>query len=94
MEIVFEITDGGSTDQAGNLSSKEARIEVDKLVNVNVIARAFQIGTVSNEEKKTFNQVWNDGREERLGEIVGEKIENLIPAVAELLKKYLGQVRL
>lgn len=88
MEIVFEITDGGSS------APDEAKSAVDSLVNINVIARAFQIGAVSDEEKKTFNKVWNDGREEKLGEIVGEKIENLIPAIAELLKKYLGQVKL
>lgn len=94
MEIVFEITDGGSTDKAGNFNSEEAKIAVDRLMNSNTIVRAFQIGPVSDEEKKTFNKVWNEGREEKLGEIVGEKIENLIPAIAELLKKYLGQVKL
>lgn len=88
MEIVFEITDGGSS------APDAAKSAIDSLVNINVIARAFQIGAVSDEEKKTFNKVWNEGREEKLGEIVGEKIENLIPAIAELLKKYLGQVRL
>ena len=88
MEIVFEITDGGSS------ASDEAKIAVDSLIHINVISRAFQIGQVSDEEKKTFNKVWNEGREEKLGEIVGEKIENLVPAIAELLKKYLGQVKL
>lgn len=94
MEMVFEITDGGSTDKKGNLTSELARTEVDKLVDSNVIVRAFQIGTVTDEEKRIFNQVWNSGREEKLGEIVGEKIENLLPALAELIKKYLGNVKL
>lgn len=88
MEIVFEITDGGSS------APDAAKSAVDSLVNVNVIARAFQIGAVSDEEKKTFNKVWNEGREEKFGEVVGEKIENLAPAITELLKKYLGQVKL
>lgn len=88
MEIVFEITDGGSS------APDAAKSAVDSLVNINVIARAFQIGPVSDEEKKTFKKVWNKGRAEKLGEIVGEKIESLIPAIAELLKKYLGQVKL
>jgi transglutaminase-like putative cysteine protease len=88
MEMVFEITDGGSS------APDAARKAVDELSESGVIARAFQIGAVSDGEKKTFNDVWNKNREEKLGEIVGEKIENLLPAVTELLKKYLGNVRL
>ncbi|MDP3696952.1 MAG: vWA domain-containing protein [Candidatus Taylorbacteria bacterium] len=88
MEIVFEITDGGSS------AYDKAKTAVDSLIRINVIARAFQIGPVSDEDKSIFNKVWNEGREEKLGEVVGEKIENLVPAIAELLKKYLGQVRL
>lgn len=88
MEIVFEITDGGSS------SPRDARAAVDTLVNSGVIARAFQIGAVSAEEKRIFNEVWNRGREDKLGEIVGEKIGNLLPIVAELLKQYLKNVKL
>jgi len=88
MEMVFEITDGGST------APEAAKKAVDALQETGVITRAFQIGSVSGEEKKIFNDVWNEGREERLGEIVGEKIENLLPAVTELLKKYLSGVKL
>jgi hypothetical protein len=88
MEIVFEITDGGSSAPGA------ARQAVDQLVEGGVIARAFQIGSVSEEEKEIFNEVWNKGREEKLGEIVGEKIENLLSAITELLKKYLSNVRL
>ena len=88
MEMVFEITDGGSS------SPGAARNAVDKLFENGVIMRAFQIGTVSEREKKTFNEVWNKNREEKLGEIIGEKIENLLPAITELLKKYLSNVRL
>ena len=88
MEMVFEITDGGSS------ASDAARNAVDKLTESGVITRAFQIGDVDEDEKKTFNDVWNKNREEKLGEIVGEKIENLLPAITELLKKYLSNVRL
>ncbi len=88
MEMVFEITDGGSS------APDAARKAVDKLSESGVIARAFQIGTVDENEKKTFNNVWNKNREEKLGEIVGKKIENLLPAITELLKKYLSNVRL
>lgn len=88
MEMVFEITDGGSSNSA---ATKKA---VDELVEIGVIARAFQIGQTSDGERQIFNQVWNSNREEKLGEIVGEKIENLLPAITELLKKYLSHIRL
>lgn len=88
MEIVFEITDGGSSN------AEEARNEVDKLIERNIIARAFQIGEVSEGEKNTFNSVWNDGREDKRGEMVGEEIANLIPAITSALKKYLSSVKL
>ncbi len=88
MEIVFEITDGGSS------APNAARSVVDKLLESGVIVRAFQIGSVTKNERKTFNKVWNKNREEKLGEIVGENIKNLLPAITELIKKYLSNVRL
>ncbi len=88
MEIIFEITDGGSS------SKNASRNAVDKLLASGVIARAFQIGSVSDEGKKIFNEVWNNGREEGFGEIVGENIANLLPAVTGVLKKYLSNVKL
>jgi hypothetical protein len=88
MEIVFEITDGGSSNAGA------ARKAVDDLESINVITRAFQIGETNDNEKAVFNSVWNADREEKLGEIVGRDIQNLVPAIAELLKKYLGNVRL
>jgi hypothetical protein len=94
MEMVFEITDGGSTDASGNLDATAAQVAVDGLVGAKIIARAFQIGETSEEEKAIFNAVWNVNREEKLGEIVGKDIQNLLPAITELLKKYLGNVRL
>lgn len=88
MEIVLEVTDGGSSDVSG------ARSGVDNLSEAGVVTRAFQIGSVSEDEKKKFNQVWNNNRKESFGEIVGENIANLLPAVTEVLKKYLNNVKL
>lgn len=88
MEIVFEVTDGGSSNPT------DARKAVNDLLGAKVIARAIQIGQVSSEETDLFNEVWNDNREEKFGEAVGEDIANLLPVVTELLKKYLGNVRL
>ena len=88
MEMVFEVTDGGSSDAAA------ARRAVDALDAASIVTRTFQIGETSDEEKAVFNSVWNANREDKLGEIVGKDIQNLLPAIAELLKKYLGNVRL
>ncbi|MDP3956347.1 MAG: hypothetical protein U1C12_01345 [Patescibacteria group bacterium] len=93
MEIVFEVTDGGSTVNH-ELDSTRARRSVDTLLASNVVSRAFQIGAVNEDEKMTFNAVWNNGRDKNLGEIVGENIANLLPAVTSVLKEYLGTVRL
>lgn len=94
MEIVFEITDGGSTDEKGNHNSAMAKKAVDNLYENGIIVRAFQIGKTNQEEQNIFNEVWNEDREEGLGKIVGEKIENLLPALTKLLGKYLENVRL
>jgi hypothetical protein len=88
MEIIFEITDGGSS------AADDAREQVDLLSDLGVIVRAFQIGEVSADEKDLFNSVWNDERAQPLGQIVGSQIENLIPAVVAVLQQYLGRVRL
>jgi hypothetical protein len=86
MDIVFEITDGGSSDWE---SAKEA---VDKLVEKKIITRAFQIGQVSVGEQHTFDAVWNRGRDKSRGERVGVNISALIPAITKALKEYLGDV--
>jgi hypothetical protein len=88
MEIVFEVTDGGSSDPD---ATKKA---IKQLVDSEVIVRAFQIGEVSDDDRQTFKEVWNDGREEKLGEVIGAEIANLIPAITDALKKYLSGVRL
>lgn len=93
MEIALEVTDGGSTVNQ-NLNPTQARRSVDALLASEVISRAFQIGKVNADEKKTFNAVWNNGRKKKLGEIVGENIANLLPAMTAVLKEYLGNVRL
>lgn len=88
LEIVFEMTDGGSSDE------KEAEQLVNALANSGIILRAFQIGKTNEDDKKVFDSVWNSSQQEKRGEIVGEKIANLLPAVASALKKYLGNVQL
>lgn len=86
MEIVIEITDGGSSN------ADAAREGVNRLSKKGVIMRAFQVGDTSSGEREVFNYVWNGGEEKR-GEIVGTNIANLIPAVVRALKQFLRNVR-
>jgi len=95
MELVFEVTDGG-TNEEGIYSAKKA---IAGLEQKGVIVRAFQIGTTDESEQDVFNSVWNtdlDGRSsrERRGQIVGADIKNLIPALTRALAKHLAQVKL
>ena len=86
MEIVLEITDGGSSNPEG---AKAALKKLEQLGGGKVIARALQIGEVMATEKKIFHDVWGEN-----GEEIGTKIEKLPKAVAILLAKYLGGIKL
>jgi len=88
LDIVFEITDGGADEPA------LSRAELDALLEAGVVVRAFQIGETSPDERRRFNEVWNDGRKEPLGRIVGKDVAALVPAVAAALKEQLRGVRL
>ncbi|MDX1536028.1 MAG: vWA domain-containing protein [Candidatus Spechtbacterales bacterium] len=87
MEIVLEVTDGGSSDP------RASRQVVDSLDDKGVIIRAIQIGDISWTESTSFSQVWNQGVTENRGGAIGENIEELLPVVTELLKQYLKDVR-
>ena len=83
MDIVIEITDGGSSD------AKAAIRALKELENQGVIARAIQVGEVTSGERRIFKKVWGEK-----GDSIGKEIENLVPAVATILAKYLSTVRL
>lgn len=87
LDILFEITDGGSSNED---SSRDA---VNKMDETGIHTNAFQIGKVDSSEKRTFNNVWNNGDNKR-GLIVGFDIGELLPAVTEALKKHLSGVRM
>jgi hypothetical protein len=88
MDIVIVITDGGSS------APHETRSAADDLLSAGVIARCFQIGLVDSWEARSLNQVWNDEREQNLGESIGADISQLIPALTKMLKKHLSNVEL
>lgn len=88
MDIVFEITDGGSSDKK---ASKKA---VKALLDNWLIVRAFQIGEPSSEDQETFDFVWNNLE---LGARYGEQVKDitqLLPAIVKVLKDYLEGVRI
>lgn len=87
LDIVIEITDGGSSDPQ---LSKEA---IKKLEDLGVVVFAFQIGVPSPEEKNTFNEVWNSNKEKPKGKIVGKDLAKLLPAMVALLKEFLKGVK-
>lgn len=97
MELVFELTDGG-TSSRGIANAKRALADLDEK---GVITRAFQIGTTDADEQATFEDVWNtsaDGmllaKEKQRGHIVGAELKNLVPTLTAALAKYLGRVKL
>jgi len=97
MELVFELTDGG-TDSGGVGSAKESLAALDEK---GVVVRAFQIGTTNADEQATFESVWNTDRSDaalpeaqRRGHIVGADLENLIPALTAALARFLGKIEL
>lgn len=84
IDLVFEITDGGTFTLD---ASKEL---IDKLKRAGVIVKAFQVGKVDEYEQAIFQSEWNsDGDED--GKIVGDDLAKVVPAIAEMLEKYIGE---
>lgn len=88
LDIVIEITDGGSSSEQ---ATKES---VERLGDAGLVVRAFQIGTPSHTDAKIFERIWMEDKKKPTGIFIGTKLEVLVPALAELLKSYLGRVQL
>ncbi|MCC7522832.1 VWA domain-containing protein [Candidatus Uhrbacteria bacterium] len=80
IDIMFEITDGGT----GTLHQSMQIIK--KLKEAGVITKAFQVGTAHEGEKKVFNTEWKED-----GKIVGKDLSKVVPAIAEMLEKIIGE---
>lgn len=80
IDIVFEITDGGT----GTLAQSAEIIK--KLKETGVITKAFQIGKPHKEEKDIFNEEWKED-----GRFVGQDLTKVVPAIAEMLEKIIGE---
>jgi hypothetical protein len=87
VDLVIEITDGGSGDR------ESARTNLDELLEAGAVVRAVQAGTVHPGETAAFNHVWNDGRPAPLGEAIGGNVEKLADVLERLLAEHLGTVR-
>jgi len=88
LDILFEITDGGSSDAGATRDS------LKNVGEVGVHANAFQIGRVGRDETRAFNYAWNSEEQDKRGLVVGENIEAIVPVLAEALKRYLGGVKI
>lgn len=87
IDIVFEITDGASSNPVATT------LALNTLAQTGVVLRAFQIGKTGESEQATFNAIWNGGGQ-KFGEVVGEDIGNLLPAITAALKEQLQGVRI
>ncbi len=95
MDIIFEVTDGGST------ADEETKDAIGVLEKEGFIIRAFQIGVTdpSDSDSVTFNYVWNEDesggklREQR-GFQIGNEIDKLVPAIVGALIKYLSGIKI
>lgn len=84
LEILIEITNGGSDDPELTREIK------NRLKEKGIIAKAFQIGEPTEEEIEAFKTTWeNDGDGERV-----PKLSQVLPALTQFLKKYLKDVKL
>jgi len=84
LEILIEITDGGSDNP------KLTREVKNSLKEKGIIAKAFQIGEPSKREIEAFKTAWeNDGDGERVPEL-----SQVLPTLTQFLKKYLKDVKL
>ena len=84
LEILIEITDGGS-------DNPELTREIKNMLKEKgIIAKAFQIGEPTEGEIEAFKTTWeNDGDGERVPEL-----SQVLPALTQFLKKYLKDVKL
>lgn len=81
IKMIFEITDG-----APNLPGFSKKM-IDKLKAKGVDLYAFQIGKNNERSQKTFQFVWNEGYQEKMGLAIGPNIENLAPELLKILLK-------
>ena len=86
-KIVFEITDG----VPDNIDETKKRI--DSLLDKGVLIVGFKVGK-DEKERVIFDEIWNKGREEKLGIYLGDEIERLPQELLKVLKIKLKNVRI
>lgn len=88
-EFVFEVTDGGSNESfhPDVSPAQDTRDAIDAVERKGVIARGFQIGSPSDEEKIIFDHIWG----EKGSRIAHPK--KLAPAMAKTLAEEIQKVQ-
>ncbi len=64
------------------------------MIDKRVVPIGLQIGNVSDDERKTFESIWNKKRNEKLGIYIGPDLEKLPIALMEMLKQRIGRIKL
>lgn len=82
-KIVLMITDGGSEDV------RQAKKEKESLVKSGVIAKAIQIGEVSDNDKEKFKEVWQKPKKDGYS---CKNVSNLVPTIEKLLEEFLSDL--
>jgi hypothetical protein len=86
LKIAILITDGGTHP------SEELLSQINRLTKDGVHIFALQIGKVSDQEKKLFEETWMKNRADPLGYVIGEDLSMLGPSIAKVLEDELSSV--
>jgi len=89
LKIIIEITDGGSSDEEASRRALHRLTQYEEKEGIGVIVRAIQIKPSNEAEEKIFKEVWQEK-----GYPLGDRIYELPQAVATILAKYLGTLKL
>lgn len=82
-KVALLITDGGSDD------IRQAKKEKDALIRASVIAKAIQIGTVSDSDKEKFREVWQKPKKDGFP---CKDVSQLVSTVEKLLEEFLSDL--
>lgn len=87
-KIVFVITDGAPNDPNANARA------IANLTSSGVLTFGFQIGDVDNDDKATFDYVWNQRQNMPLGVVIGDDLQKLPQLLTNTLANTMKGIRL
>ena len=83
LDMVIVITDGASN------SPTTMKQYIDDMNALGMVVRGLQVGDASSYEQEAFEKTWGEN-----GEILGEDLGRLLPAVVRLFREYFKEVKL